>query len=49
MRRFRPTAEELEKLKGNWEKMFEGALLIYKLEIKKETCRAAFWETSLSN
>ena len=25
MRRFRPTAEELEKHKGNWEKMFEGA------------------------
>ena len=23
MRRFRPTAEELEKHKGNWKKMFE--------------------------
>ena len=25
MRRFRPTAEELEKHKGNWEKMFVEA------------------------
>ena len=43
MRRFRPTAEELEKHKGNWEKMFSS---LGALGLRFESCRPDQSETA---